>query len=189
MNQNTFNPLEIQDLTELQKEIRNAINQRKFDLLSLNTKELLTEIAYNIVIKKKYVREYKIPPYLLVLKSCSTDEILKVNYILSRLDAQKEEDFKKLFLVYPVLYIESINIMDEFKNNIQDIVLPPVIKPDSTFEEKINEYENFFKNLPIEIYQEITITINEFADLLNATRVFYKELVNFYTQTQNIYQG
>jgi hypothetical protein len=186
MNQNFF---DIQEITELQKEIRNAINQKKFDLLSLNTKELLTEIVYNLVIKRKYIREYKVPPYILTLKSSSADELLKVNYILSKLNTQNEEDFKKMFLAYPVLYIENITIMDEFKDHIQDIVLPPVLKPEITFEEKLNEYENFFKNLPIEIYQRIIIIINEFADLLNATRVFYGELSNFYTQTPDTYRG
>ena len=189
MNDRTFENLFEVTLTPLQKELRNAINNNDFNLLSTETKELLTDITYNLVVKNRYTKEYKIPPYIIVLKSLTTEEIIKFNYIISNLNSKEETQFKKVFLIYPAMYIESISIMPEFLEKSNEIIPPPVLKPDISFEEKIEIFEKFFLGISSEIYQQITTIINEFVDLLNATRVFYGKIANFYTQTQNIYQG
>lgn len=169
--------------TPLSKEIREAILKKDFNSLSLETKELLRNIAFDLFVRNRVEKQYEIGNYIFTLKSLSTKEILNMRYKLSKLDIQnKENDFYEIILLAVIYYISKIEIKKE--ENIEPI--PIFISKDNTnIDEKIKELSEFLLNLPAEVYQILVSYVNEFADILNAVQIFYLELINFFRTTQN----
>lgn len=173
--------------TPLSKEIREAIIKKDFNSLSLETKELLRNIAFDLFVRNRVEKQYEIGNYIFTLKSLSTKEILNMRYKLSKLDIQnKENDFYEIILLAVIYYISKIEIKKE--ENIEPI--PIFISKDNTnIDEKIKELSEFLLNLPAEVYQILVSYVNEFADILNAVQIFYLELINFFRTTQNTSRG
>lgn len=173
--------------TPLSKEIREAILKKDFNSLSLETKELLRDIAFDLFVRNRVEKQYEIGNYIFTLKSLSTKEILNMRYKLSKLDIQnKENDFYEIILLAVIYYISKIEIKKE--ENIEPI--PIFISKDNTnIDEKIKELSEFLLNLPAEVYQILVSYVNEFADILNAVQIFYLELINFFRTTQNTSRG
>lgn len=173
--------------TPLSKEIREAILKKDFNSLSLETKELLRNIAFDLFVRNRVEKQYEIGNYIFTLKSLSTKEILNMRYKLSKLDIQnKENDFYEIILLAVIYYISKIEIKKE--ENIEPI--PIFISKDNTnIDEKIKELSEFLLNLPAEVYQILVSYVNEFADILNAVQIFYLELINFFRTTQNTSRG